>query len=195
MTNAHVAGNCASITALLADGTVHDGRLLANDRVNDLALVKLDVVSPASLVFHATANSRPGDAVTTYGFPLTGTLTDSGNLTSGSITALSGMGSDSRFIQISAPVQRGNSGGPLVDEKGVIVGIVTAKLNALRIAAQTGDIPQNANFAVKEVFARTFMQANGITPLIAPANMPKRSLPQLGDMLKTAVVQLTCHGD
>lgn len=195
MTNAHVAGNCASISALLADGNVHAGRLLASDPINDLALVKLDLASPNALAFHAAPAYRLGDTVVSYGFPLPGMLPDSGNLTSGSITALSGIGNDSRYIQVSAPLQKGNSGGPLVDETGVVVGVVTLKLDALATVARTGDLPQNANFAVKEVFARTFMQANGISPLIATGKATKKPLPEHGDLLKTAVVQLTCHGD
>lgn len=195
MTNHHVAGNCTAVTAQTADGVVHEARVLANDAVNDLALVKIDVASPAALSFYATPTYRPGDRAITYGFPLTGTLTDSGNLTSGDITALSGRGNDSRMLQMSVPVQPGNSGGPLVDDRGVVVGVVKSKLNALYVAAETGDIPQNANFAVKEVFARTFMQANGVAPKSAGDGRPRLSTADIGDQLRAAVVHLTCHGD
>ena len=60
------------------------------------------------------------------------------------------MGDDSRYLQISAPVQPGNSGGPLLDQDGNVVGVVSAKLNALKLMLATnGDIPQNVNFAIK----------------------------------------------
>jgi S1-C subfamily serine protease len=72
-----------------------------------------------------------------YGFPLTGALASGGNVTTGNITALAGLGDDSRFLQISAPVQPGNSGGPLLDRNGSVVGIVVSKLNALGVASRT----------------------------------------------------------
>ena len=62
------------------------------------------------------------------------------------MSALAGLSDDSRYLQISAPVQPGNSGGPLLDASGHLIGIVTAKLNAALIARFTGDIPQNVNF-------------------------------------------------
>ena len=68
----------------------------------------------------------------------------------------------SRYLQISAPVQPGNSGGPLLDASGNLVGIVTGKLNALRLATYTGDVPQNVNFALKAEVARIFLDSKGI---------------------------------
>ena len=65
------------------------------------------------------------------------------------INSLSGILNDSRFMQISAPVQPGNSGGPLLDTSGHVVGVVAEKLNALKIARATGSIPENINFAIK----------------------------------------------
>jgi S1-C subfamily serine protease len=60
-------------------------------------------------------------------------------------------------------VQPGNSGGPLLDASGHLIGIVTSKLNAVRMARFTGDIPQNVNFALKADVARTFLDSRGIT--------------------------------
>ena len=82
------------------------------------------------------------------------------NLSVGNVSALAGLGDDSRYLQISAPVQPGNSGGPLLDASGHLVGIVTAKLDA-RVARFTGDVPQNVNFALKAEVARTFLDSKG----------------------------------
>jgi S1-C subfamily serine protease len=79
--------------------------------------------------------------VIAYGFPLSGLLSSTGNATTGNISALGGIGDDPRHLQISAPVQPGNSGGPLVDMSGNVIGVIVSKLNALRVARVTADIP------------------------------------------------------
>lgn len=194
MTNAHVAGNCKAVSARLVDGTVHAARTLGKDVGNDLALLTIDKAPPAVLTFDGTPAYRAGDVAIAYGFPLPQFLTDTGNLTTGHITALSGGGNDSRMLQISTPVQPGNSGGPLVDERGAVLGVVTSKLDALVVAGRTGDVPQNANFAVKEILARSFMQAHGVQPLPA-GNANKRSVADIGETLRKASVLVRCEGD
>src|SRR6516164_2463105 len=89
-------------------------------------------------------------------------LASTANLSVGNVSALAGLGDDSRYLQISAPVQPGNSGGPLLDASGHLIGIVTSKLNAARVARFTGDIPENVNFALKAEVARIFLDSKGI---------------------------------
>ena len=84
------------------------------------------------------------------------------NMTSGSVSSASGLGGDARYLQITAPVQKGNSGGPLLDSSGAVVGIVVSKLDAMAVARATGDIPQNVNFAIKSAIARKFLSRNSI---------------------------------
>ena len=72
--------------------------------------------------------------------------------TEGSISSSSGLGNDPRVYQISVPVQAGNSGGPLATQEGGVVGIVTAKIDALSILKSTGDLPQNVNYAIKSSY-------------------------------------------
>ena len=96
------------------------------------------------------------------GFPLHGLLASEANVTTGTISALAGLGNDTRFLQITAPVQPGNSGGPLLDQSGNIVGVVVSKLDTMRIAKATGDIPQNINFAINGTVARAFLDASGV---------------------------------
>ena len=103
-----------------------------------------------------------GEAVVTVGFPLTGLLSSDPIVTTGTISALSGLGNDRRQIQISAPVQPGNSGGPLLGENGSVVGVVVGKINALKVAKAIGDIPQNINFAVSLGTLQSFLNANGV---------------------------------
>jgi S1-C subfamily serine protease len=106
------------------------------------------------------ASIRVGEPVAAFGFPLSSMLASSGNFTLGDVTALAGIGDDTRYLQISAPVQPGSSGGPLLDERGNLVGVVTSKLNALKTAALTGDFPQNVNFAIKASALTAFLGSN-----------------------------------
>src|SRR5207248_7999622 len=78
-------------------------------------------------------------------------------------SSLSGIFNDSRFLQISAAVQPGNSGGPLLDTSGQIVGIVSGKLDAVKFVRATGNIPENINFAIKTGVLRDFLD-NSVVP-------------------------------
>ena len=89
-------------------------------------------------------------------------LASEASVTTGTVSALAGIGNDMRLLQVTVPVQPGNSGGPLLDLHGRVVGVVVGKLDALQVASVTGDIPQNVNFAIKAGVARSFLQASGV---------------------------------
>ena len=111
-------------------------RVVARDPVNDLALLASDL-KPKSVAVLRTG-VRLGESVAVFGFPLNGLLATSGNFTVGNVTAVAGIGDDTRMVQISAPVQPGNSGGPLLDQAGNVVGTVVAKINAIKFARVVG---------------------------------------------------------
>ena len=161
LTNQHIIEGCIEIK-IKAAGSVATGTLVASDTANDLALLKVSSATPSVATFRSGRGVRPGDSILVIGFPLKGLLAEGPSVTTGTISALAGLGNDTRFIQITAPVQPGNSGGPLLDKAGNVVGIVVAKLDALRVAAITGDIPQNVNFAINARVAQTFLDANGV---------------------------------
>ena len=83
-------------------------------------------------------------------------------MSTGIVNAVAGLRDDASRFQISAPVQSGNSGGPVLDAGGNVIGVVVAKLDAMKVARETGDIPQNINFAIKGEVARAFLAAHGI---------------------------------
>lgn len=91
-------------------------------------------------------------------------------MSTGTVSAMAGIQDDTRYLQISAPIQPGNSGGPLLDMSGNVIGVVSAKLDALRVAGVIGDIPQNVNFAIKDAVARNFLDNHGIVYQTAPSD-------------------------
>src|SRR5258706_2924025 len=110
LTNAHVVENCQQIRVSGAPA-----KLLARDTTNDLALLATDLHPTQWARWRQSV--RLGEDVVVYGFPLAGVLSSGGNVVTGNVTALAGLGDDSRYLQISAPVQPGNSGGPLLDKQ------------------------------------------------------------------------------
>lgn len=134
---------------------------------------------------------RVGDQVAVFGFPLAGTLSTSGSLTSGNISSMAGLGDDVRLFQISAPIQPGNSGGPLLDMSANVVGITNMKLNELVTAEQTGSLPQNVNFAIKAAVAASFLDAHSIK-FDATPNKLVLPLPDVVDRAKEFTVQVIC---
>jgi S1-C subfamily serine protease len=160
LTNAHVVKGCTTVTLKVGQEQA-SGRVLAKDERNDLALVESS--KPNEATAKLRAGVRLGEDVAAFGFPLNGLLATSGNFTRGGVTATAGLLDDSSQIQISAPVQPGNSGGPLLDETGNVVGVVVSKLKVLQVAVLTGDFAQNVNFAIKASVAQTFLEANSTT--------------------------------
>ncbi|MCD6679096.1 MAG: serine protease [Burkholderiaceae bacterium] len=157
VTNNHVVEGCTRLAR--GDGTPLE--LVAADEKNDLALLKgPPVVDSASL--RVAPDAMQGEPVLTYGYPLQGVLSSSGQLGAGMVSALAGLRDHPGHLQIDVPVQPGNSGGPLLDRRGLVVGVVVAKLNALRVAQMTGDIPQNINFAVKLAPLKALLDANNV---------------------------------
>ncbi len=161
LTNHHVVENCSDIVVALDGSISQAARVIGRDSKNDLALLTTTGLKP-SAVPNLRMGARLGESVYVYGFPLAGLLASSGNFTIGNITAVAGLGDDTTMIQMSAPVQPGNSGGPVLDQNGNVIAVVVSKLNALRIAKVTSDIPQNVNFAIKSLIAMSFLEAGNV---------------------------------
>ena len=106
-----------------------------------------------------------GEGIAMYGFPYADLLAAEGNFTLGNVTATTGLGGDTRNFQMSAPTQHGNSGGPVLDMTGRVVGVAVATLNAVKMANATGSIPQNVNFAISAPIAVNFMMVKDVAPV------------------------------
>ena len=194
LTNHHVIEDCrGGVQLRTAGGRDMTARVVASDRQRDLALLEVPAEAGPPLPFRREgSNVRRGEGVVTYGFPLSGILSSGPTLTTGDISALAGLGDDASQFQISAPVQPGNSGGPLLDMAGNVVGVIVSKLNAQRVARQTGDIPQNVNFAVKGTEAVNFLRRNGVSPRFG--DTATRSAPEVGEIAHPSTLFLRCLG-
>jgi S1-C subfamily serine protease len=194
ITNNHVVLNCGDIRVQDHDGNAIIASLKAHDDHNDLALLKSSRQWTDVARFRGGAAIRAGDGVVAIGYPLAGMLgsESEASITTGTVSALSGISNDTRFLQLTAPVQPGNSGGPLLDLSGRLIGVVTAKLNAIAIAGATGDIPQNVNFALKGAVVRSFLDANSVAYSDAPAENGL-SAADIGDMAKKFTVLVECR--
>lgn len=159
LSNHHVVSTCSQVRLA---GSEKPLKLLPQDAANDLALLQMPDKPQAVAVFRAANDLRQGENIVIYGYPLEGTLAAGGNLSPGVVSALAGLGNNTSQIQITAPVQPGNSGGPVLDGKGQVVGVVVQKLDAVKVAKLTGDVPQNVNFAINEATTRTFLNSNQV---------------------------------
>jgi TPR repeat protein len=158
VTNAHVVEGCQTVRSSLR-GTL---RRVSVDEESDLALYIALEKTEAIARLHGGRGARAGESVVAVGFPLSGLLSSDPIVTTGIISALSGLRNDRRTIQITAPVQPGNSGGPVLGENGSVIGVVVSKLNAIKVAEAIGDIPQNVNFAVSLGTLQSFLNANNV---------------------------------
>ena len=121
MTNKHVVEGCASVEVLASDGR-RTGAVVDADPLIDLALIRVTGLKGATARLRSPRSVRLGEAVMVFGFPLSGSLTSGGNFTSGLVSGLRGLRDAAGEIQITAPVQPGNSGGPVMDATGLVVG-------------------------------------------------------------------------
>jgi S1-C subfamily serine protease len=158
ITNKHVVEGCDVMTLIGSDALYIAVVIDTDDR--DLALLKADL-HVDSYAFFTRRQLRVGEDVYAIGYPLLGDL---GGLTvtDGIVSSLAGPPDSPQFIQISTPIQPGNSGGPLVDQYGTIAGVVTAKDSGL-----VGDtILEGVGFAIHPHFIIRFMVSNGVEPVL-----------------------------
>jgi len=190
LTNYHVIDGCHSLRAEIG-GESRTLSVVSFDRSNDLALLKSEGVATAAATFSENRSARLGQSIIAVGYPLRGLLASGAKITAGNVSALAGVADDTRMLQITAPVQPGNSGGPVLDESGNVIGVIVAKLDALKLAQATGDIPQNVNFAIKGVIAQSFLETNGVTYPTAPSTV-KLDATAISDKASKFTVVVEC---
>ncbi|MBS1165343.1 MAG: trypsin-like peptidase protein [Proteobacteria bacterium] len=195
LTNAHVVDGCQDAFVRRGSADITPAAIIAREKTNDLALLKIDGKTAAFGKFRGTPQIRLGDTIVVFGYPLTGYLSSSGNLGTGLVSSLAGSGDDVTQMQISAPVQSGNSGGAVVDQSGHVVGIVVAKSNIqARGTAEHPDIEviQNVNFAIKAGLAQFFLDANQVSYDIEPPGDDMKT-PDVAAIARNFTAQVMCE--
>jgi S1-C subfamily serine protease len=157
ITNQHVADCGATVRILTASGII-PAKVVKVDELNDMALLKAEG-KYASLPVVLSRKVQLGATVATVGFPNIGLQGFSPKLAKGEIASLAGIQDDARHFQISVPVQPGNSGGALVDERGNVIGVVVAKLSQKAALATSGSLAENVNYAIKSSYLLSFLES------------------------------------
>jgi len=187
VTAAHVIEGCRTLT--LQDGTPLSP--LHKDVVLDLAVLTSPGRSDHWLLLSTEVDARLGEQVVAVGYPYLGTLSQGLTVTGGNVSALQDINGGQDRIMISAPVQPGNSGGPLLNAGGAVIGVVVSRVNDLTILKETGTLPQNMNFAVRNRTLTEFLgRAQVMFPQEAGAGTPISA--GLPEAMTQAVVAIYC---
>jgi uncharacterized protein len=211
ITNAHVVRNCGSITVGESVKKQVATTLLETDKRNDLALLKISSTQMASVETKSLI-SKPGlklvpnasegllrsedvelgEDVLVSGYPYGDIYSNTIKVTKGIVSANRGIGDDTGQFQMDAAVQPGNSGGPIYDGHGNIVGVVVAQLNKLKFAKAIGSLPENVNFGIKASTVRQFLTSSGLSTKWSNRShiMPTKELAKIA---KNQTVMVVCH--
>ena len=181
ITNAHVVKGCNRVTVGDNANKQVPSDVVNTDRRNDLALLKLSTLEMASAESKAliqklsitvmplatngllrSEDVRLGEKVLVAGYPFGDFISNTVKVTTGVISSTRGAGDDSGQFQLDAAIQPGNSGGPIYDYGGNIVGVVVSQLNKMKMAEATGSIPENQNFGIKASTVRQFLESSGL---------------------------------
>lgn len=188
VTNYHVVDGAKRITI---QGTKDifsesiEAQIVAIDRDNDLAILKIEGNSPEIILPYSikTFTSDVGEDIWVLGYPLTSTMGDEIKLTTGVISSRSGYEGSVSMYQISAPAQPGNSGGPVFDKEGNLIGIVCSKHTEA----------ENATYAIKTYCLRNLVESSINHDILPHANtLSGKDLPEKVKDVKKYVYYINC---
>ena len=192
VTNHHVISGCRAVSVITPEGR-RAASVVSAEASIDLALLRVFGMRGAIANLRTPRSVALGETISVFGFPLTGTLSSSGNFTGGLVSSLQGLRNAAGEIQITAPVQPGNSGGPVMDASGLVIGVVQSKLDAVRAAALTGDMPQNVNFAVALDVLADFLEMNQV-PFRSSPRGASLDTAQVARMAQQFTYRVECEG-
>ena len=188
ITNHHVVNYC-NITKVNYFGKTGTAKILAYDKVNDLALLETDII-PKDKFDISNRDPKLLDDIYVAGYPFGKAVSSSVKVTKGVVSALAGSQDNYALVQIDAAIQPGNSGGPIVNTSGDVVGVAVAKLDFKDAMESYGVIPENTNFGIKSSILKNFTSANSIKN---SEEEPKEvSTEVLGEKIQNATAYVGC---
>ena len=182
VTNHHVINGCGEVK-VHAEGKSTTATILAEDASNDLALLKISNKPPHVFAF-SNESPYPLQNIIVAGFPFGDEVSSSLKFTTGVISSLAGIGDNYSQMQIDAAIQPGNSGGPIIDELGNVVGVAVSKLDVDKVYEDFGVIPENTNFGIKGSVVKTLLQSNDV----------ELKSPNTGELPKSQLSKITTKG-
>lgn len=189
VTAEHVLNGCKKVRILHSNNDVK-AQTVSLDESIDLGLLKLETPMAHSAALRSKPKLRLGDQAINYGYPLFGQLSSSAKITVGYVNALAGYGDDKRIMQFSAPTQPGNSGGPVLDHSGNVIGVVSSSLSK-QYAEKMGHIAQNVNFAIKSKTLQRFLKSNRVS-FKRVESKKKLELPDIAEKAERFTVLVGC---
>jgi len=162
VTNHHVTNEANTICFRTPNGDAAKVKVINSDRSDDLSLIRANVYSPP-LQIGSSQDIKKGMSVLTIGYPVPNIMGFESKVTEGIVNSLSGAGGDTRRVQISAPIQPGNSGGPLLDEKGNVVGVVVSRLGK-KFADLTGQHADSVGYAINVARLKALIETTPTLP-------------------------------
>jgi len=180
------------IIQIYYQGKVLTGRKFLDDVSLDVALIKIDDVNCGWINMSPSSEVRAGDEVFTVGYPQIQLQGLGAKYTNGVINSLTGIADDPKYFQISVPVQPGNSGGPLVDSQGRVIGIIVSRLDDIQTLLATGALPQNVNYALKSSFVLALLESVSQIASSMKEGPTKVEKDKSIDNVKSAVALVIC---
>ena len=188
VTNFHVINYCNEVYAHYKGDKI---RLttISQDKVNDLAILKSGI---QPIEHFSISNEDVGllEEIYVAGYPFGKSISSSVKVTKGVVSSLSGFDDNFAEMQIDAALQSGNSGGPIIDNYGNVVGVAVAKLDYDFAKETFGDVPQNTNFGIKSSILNTFTKSNQIN--LGEPSTTELSTRDIGAKIMNATVYLDC---
>ena len=188
ITNHHVVNYC-NITKVNYFGKTGTAKILAYDRVNDLALLETDI-KPKDKFNISTKDAKLLDDIYVAGYPFGQAVSSSVKVTKGVVSALAGLQNNYALVQIDAAIQPGNSGGPIVNMNGDVIGVAVAKLDYKDAMEAYGVIPENTNFGIKSSILKNFTSANSIKS--SDKDSKETSTDVIGEKIQNATAYVGC---
>jgi S1-C subfamily serine protease len=188
VSNDHVVGICRKVATKI-EGKIINFNVINTDKVNDLGLIQGEYKSKNFLNIKS-GGAEFGEDIVAFGYPLSDALSTSVKLTRGIVSSLSGPGNNYSEIQIDAAIQPGNSGGPVLNMEGQVVGVASSGLNKLYMLESSEYIPENVNFAVASTTLSNFLKANGVS--VSNASLRISNTKELAKIGRPATLQLFC---